>query len=225
MSTTEENLAKIRAACERCAAIAEDPEYIRRAQGLEREWNALVSSSQAAETRIRRQASGIPAEHIEHLASPKLWPAFVAIQTFLAASTEKRFVILGGLHGVGKSFALAWGADQGGLFATAQNLVLSSSWDSYWAELKTARFVAIDELGAECGNPAYDANLYELLNSRYANMRKTAISTNLTPAAFRARYLALGLDRLLDRLKTGGEWVNCTGDSKRRHWSETDGEP
>ena len=82
--------------------------------------------------------------------------------------------------------------------------------------------LCLDEFGAESPNPAYEANLYALLNRRYQAQRKTLIATNLNAASFRQRYCAAGLDRLLERMQTGGDFVILPGETLRAHWSETE---
>jgi DNA replication protein DnaC len=84
--------------------------------------------------------------------------------------------------------------------------------------MAAAPILALDELGAEQGNTAFDANQYTVLNNRFRRERKTVIATNLVAADFRERYLARegGLDRLHERLVAGGRWVNLPGESMRR---------
>jgi DNA replication protein DnaC len=216
----------ITAIVERCKSISETPEYLANAQRLTGEWAEQSAQSASLERRIALQSSGVPEEHWSALDTPKSRPAHDAVARFLAGPPELRFLVLSGPKGVGKSFALSWAVHKrGGQFTSAQALVFAGSFDrEVWEPLFPAPVLALDEIGAEQSNAAYDASLYELLNRRYSANRKTVLATNLDQKGFRARYLGLGLDRLLDRLRTGGEWVTLPGESIRKHWSERDRE-
>jgi len=150
-------------------------------------------------------------------------PATRAVQDFIAAPSAQRFLVLAGKKGTGKTFAAAWAAWLlHGRYVDAQQLVAAGTFEgSTWLDLAACPLLALDELGAEYPNPAFEANLYALLDRRYRQGKRTVIATNLNATDFRARYGEHGLDRLLERIKTGGRWVSLDGESLRKHWSET----
>ena len=71
----------------------------------------------------------------------------------------------------------------------------------------------LDDLGLEFRDAkgAFDALIGEVLDHRYAERRRTAISTNLTAREFTERYG----ERIVDRLRECGRFVTCTGPSMR----------
>jgi DNA replication protein DnaC len=151
-------------------------------------------------------------------------PALDAVKAHLQAPPACVFLTLAGKRGQGKTFAASWAVyTAGGRFVDAHDLVRLSSFDEgEWRDLERQPVLAIDELGAEYLNDAYKANLYALLNRRYADQRRTVLATNLSSSAFMARYCPDPEDRLLERLTKGGTWLNLTGDSLRVHWAERD---
>jgi hypothetical protein len=206
----------------RCKARAATPEYQAAAQRLSGEWAEHSAATAEIERREALLESGVPEEHWSALDAPLSRPAYTTVARFLAGPAALRLLVLSGPRGVGKSFAAAWGVySLRGKYTTGQALVFAGTFDrSVWDPIFTAPLLALDELGNEQSNAAYDAALYELLNRRYSTNRKTILATNLSQSAFTARYTGLGLDRLLDRLRAGGEWVSLPGESLRRHWSE-----
>jgi DNA replication protein DnaC len=215
---------RLKEVVERCKQRNEDPEYQRNAARLEAEAAAQQVRSAEITRATFLRSSGIPQEHWSTLTAPRLTPAVREVSAFLSGPDEFRFLVLAGPKGRGKSFALSFAANQKrGIYVDAHDLVAASTFDrEYWDDLVAAPLLAIDELGAESVNDSYDANLYALLNARYSRLRKTVIATNLDGPAFRSRYLAAGLDRLLDRLGTAGKWVSLPGESMRRPWQDTD---
>ncbi len=107
------------------------------------------------------------------------------------------------------------------MFVNLHELATASSFDDeFWDRLESAPVLALDELGGEKMHDAFESRLYGLLNARYQRNRKTVIATNLLADQFRERYLANGLERLADRLRTAAEWVNLAGPSMRVPWRE-----
>jgi DNA replication protein DnaC len=220
-------MSRISEIVERCKAISETPEFQTNAKELQQAAGDFQQRSAEMERVYRLKMSGIPESFWSVLAkAPEYRPALIAAQELLDGPPERRFVVLAGPKGRGKSFALSWAVNRdGGRFVDVQELVTAGSFDRLlWDDLESATVLALDELGAEYLNEAYLASLFNLLNRRYMQNRKTLIATNLEAAAFRERYLAAGMDRLLDRLSTAGEWVTLPGESMRRHWSDTEGE-
>ncbi len=213
---------KFREWAERMAERNGDPEYQRHAARLATELRDFEAFTVARERRARLLRSGVPEEHWAALDSPRECGATIAIRGFLAAAPEFRLLVLAGVAGQGKSFALAWAVHaRGGQFVNLHELATASSFDDeFWDRLESAPVLALDELGGEKMHDAFESRLYGLLNARYQRNRKTVIATNLLADQFRERYLANGLERLADRLRTAAEWVNLAGPSMRVPWRE-----
>jgi hypothetical protein len=220
---------RIAALVERCQARSEDPEFQRNAARLAQESAEAAEVLRASDLMHARLRSGVPVglwnplrpaeSPLEHT---KPTPALDAVKAHLESPPACVFLTLSGKRGQGKTFAAAFGVyAQGGRFVDAHDLVRLSSFDEgEWRDLERQPLLAIDELGAEYLNDAYKANLYALLNRRYADQRKTILATNLSAPAFVARYCPDPEDRLLERLTKGGTWANLAGESLRTHWAE-----
>lgn len=164
---------------------------------------------------------GIPAKFWPLLDDPKDTPALVAVRESFKAEGP-RCLTLAGKAGNGKTTALCWGTwTKRGTFIRAMDLVQASAFDAnYWADLREAPLLAIDELGAEPANIQSQALIFDLLNRRIEDERPTLIATNLDGPAFSAKYLSGPMERLADRLKAFGKWVEFTAPSMRKHWNE-----
>ena len=212
--------AALAAAFARIREITETPEYQANAARLAAEAKADEERQAEARFRDRLRSTGVPEEVTTKAPHPT--PASAAVAGLVEGPPAFRFLMLSGDKGNGKTFALAsavW--KHGGRYIDAHQLVATSTWDTATlGDLEHCRLLAIDEMGAEFTNPAFEANLYALLDRRYRAGRKTVLATNLNAADFKARFCEHGLDRLVDRLKTGGRWVTLAGPSMRRHWSE-----
>lgn len=86
--------------------------------------------------------------------------------------------------------------------------------DEAMDQLLFSKFLIIDDLGVEFFDVkgSYAALLDEVIDERYANARKTVLTTNLDVAAFKARYG----ERLIDRLRESGRFVNVSTPSLRK---------
>lgn len=164
---------------------------------------------------------GIPARFWPLLDQPRDTPAVVAVRAALNDGGPA-CLTLAGKAGNGKTTALAWGTYiRRGTFIHAMDLVQASAFDKhYWDDLREAPVLALDELGAEPANVQSQALMFDLLNRRIENNRPTLVATNLDAAAFRLKYLTGPMERLADRLKNFGRWVEFTAPSMRQHWSE-----
>ena len=229
MQTVADRMAAVIA---RCQARAEDPEFQRQARRIaDEEANARAVLAEV-ERNSRLLRSGIPvglwnpvaAKRGERspLDQPKATPALEAVKAHVDAPGACVFLTLSGKRGQGKTFAASYAVyARGGRFVDAHDLVRLSSFDeSEWRDLERQPVLAVDELGAEYLNDAYRANLYGLLNRRFADQRKTILCTNLAAPSFVARYCPDPEDRLLERLTKSGTWTNLDGDSLRRHWQD-----
>lgn len=207
----------------RMAARAETPEYIANAERLERENAANLATSRETQRKINLHSAGVPGSLWESVREPQETPAIIAAREFLASPAACVFLVLVGPAGRGKTFAAAWTvAEREGRYVIAHDLVHAGSFDQVWRELADAPVLALDEVGAEYRNPAFDASFYTLLNSRHAHQRKTVICTNLDGDGFVRRYCPNPTDPLRDRLRTAARWVTLPGDSLRKHWAEVE---
>lgn len=208
----------------RIKEIADTPEYQAHAARLAAEDAEREAARIEEATKARILKTGVPPEVTKGATFST--PAMVAAEEFMAAPPALRFLMLGGKAGNGKTYALAsmvW--KHGGRYLDAQSLVSTGTFGEgadEWDRLAYCNVLAVDELGAEATNSAFEANLYALLDRRYRTGKRTILATNLNVPEFKARFCASGLDRLLDRVGTGGRWVSLTGASMRRNWQDTD---
>ena len=101
------------------------------------------------------------------------------------------------------------------IWVTAAKL---ARWERYDADamaeiLGTPRLV-IDDLGGEYLDKGgfYASLLDEIINERQAGSSPTILTTNLAAEAFKVRYG----DRIVDRIREGGRFVECGNQSLRR---------
>jgi DNA replication protein DnaC len=221
---TEQNLERLHASIRRIKEIVDTPEYQESSKLAITSDAAFRRQQEAIYQELRLQDSGILARYQPFLDSPQRTEALAAVATFLAGPPERTFLVLAGPAGRGKTTALSVGVWRaGGYYYDAQELLRESTFfPDLWRRLQATPFLALDELGSETTNPAWEANLFDLLNGRDARLIKTALATNLNAKAFRDRYITAGLARLMDRLSTSGDFMTFPGESLRRHWSECD---
>lgn len=133
-------------------------------------------------------------------------------------------LVLSGPAGIGKSLAAAhwlWLCTEGAApinypshrWYTAAQLCTLSSYDGEMSRLNTCGQLVIDDLGCEYidRHGHLNSRLDALIDTRYAQERKTLITTNLNAADFTERYGA----RVIDRLREGGRYVEISGRSLR----------
>lgn len=208
---------------ERMQKRAEDPEF----QANAAQWRETKNEAAQRENDrlLALHVAGVPASLWDAVLSPKVSDALQAVQRFIDAPRECLYLVLAGPAGRGKTFAAAWGVSRReGRYILAHDLVAAGTFDPVWKEIAAAPLLAIDELGSEYRNSAYEASLYSLLNARHAHGRKTILCTNLDGAGFVGRYCPKPGDPLRDRLRTAQAWVALPGESMRKPWNETDKE-
>jgi len=198
-----------------CGAISPPPEgwaerERRVAAEIERE-NAVERAQAVIDRRRRLTDAGFPARALEvALASPRRTPALDAVRR----EPSVWCVVLSGGVGTGKTVAAAWWGAQvaGGRFATLPDLESRGRYDrAGLASVERARRLVLDDLGAEHLNDSSRCLVDGLLDARYRAGNPIVITTNLTARQFRARYG----ERIVDRIRDGGRFVQVSGNSMR----------
>lgn len=212
---------KIRRIAAAGIAELEKPGAAERVAQLAQESAEEEAARKERERLLHLTTSGIPAKFWPLLDAPKETPAIGAVREALSG-IGLGCLTLAGKAGNGKTTALAWGCwVKRGTFIHAMDLVQASAFDpNYWADLRNAPLLAIDELGAEPANVQSQAFIFDLLNRRIENERPTLIATNLDGKSFALKYLTGPMERLADRLKNYGRWVEFTAPSMRQHWAD-----
>ena len=112
-------------------------------------------------------------------------------------------------------------------FITADKLVQMGGYETDSRKLRDqieqADILAIDDLGAEYGDKSgWFLSLFTaLLNERYAEVKRTIITANLTVEKFRATYGERAVDRIGEFL---GTVYVCSGKSKAKEDADQAGE-
>ncbi|MDW8292151.1 MAG: ATP-binding protein [Anaerolineae bacterium] len=139
-----------------------------------------------------------------------------AYQRGIAPQSRRRWLVLFGERGVGKSHLCAavdnalQAAEVPTLFITAPEMLNSlyqalhlrdeDENDSFeWRKniYKTASVLILDDLAAEASSPWNESVLLEILDYRYRNLLWTMIATNTRPSDFEARLASRLQDTLL----------------------------
>lgn len=138
----------------------------------------------------------------------------------------KVILVLSGERGCGKTTAASWWvaqAHKGGsqylvstraMFRDASKLARQSRYDDKgMQDLERAEALVIDDLGIEYDDKSGATRSFfdALINSRYANMLPTVITTNLNGQQFKARYG----ERVADRIREAGKFVELSDKSMR----------
>lgn len=169
---------------------------------------------------------GCPAKDIERAVSGELEDT-AAVQACRSANESGlTLLVLSGLRGCGKTTAAAWWLVQRRAPAKyvrtgAPRFVDAAAlarWPRYeeqrMRELERADALVIDDLGVEYDDKqgAFRSFLDGLVNSRYAACLPTLFTTNLPAVEFKARYG----ERIADRIREAGRYVELAGESLRR---------
>jgi hypothetical protein len=169
---------------------------------------------------------GCPAKDLERVVSGEMQDTQALVEARGALSLSLVLLVLSGLRGCGKTTAAAWWVTQkhkpqqyvrtfDPRFVDSTSLARWPKYDdAAMRELERASALVIDDLGVEYDDKggAFRSFLDGLVNSRYAACLPTLITTNLTASDFRARYG----ERIADRIREAGRFVELAGESLRR---------
>jgi DNA replication protein DnaC len=216
---------RIRRLAEQAKADLDAPGSAERVAQLAQESEDEKQRRQDTDRLMFLATSGIPRGFWDLLAMPQETPALTEVRSILTGDGPV-CLTLAGRAGNGKTTALAWGTfAKRGTFIHAIDLVQASAFDAhYWVDLRTTPVLAIDELGAEPANVQSQGMIFDLLNRRIENLLPTLIATNLDGGTFSKKYLSGPMERLSDRLKNYGKWVEFTAPSMRKHYDDTEGD-
>lgn len=139
-----------------------------------------------------------------------------AIERLRSHVTASQILVVSGPKGIGKTVAATWWAaqrrDRVG-FVRASSFASSSRYDREARADMLAHPLVLDDLGAEFVDTkgSFATDLDELIDVFYSDLRPLVITTNCTGEQFRSRYG----ERIADRLRECGRWINLTGESLR----------
>lgn len=187
---------------------------------------AELEAKRQAELRRDLVDRGCPAKDLERAVSGELddTPAVQACKAAIVSGLT--LLVLSGLRGCGKTTAAAWWLTQrrepAQYVRTGSPWFVDASalarWPRYDAaemrKLERASALVIDDLGVEYDDKqgAFRSFLDGLVNSRYAACLPTLVTTNLPASEFKQRYG----ERIADRIREAGRYVELAGDSLRR---------
>jgi DNA replication protein DnaC len=184
------------------------------------------------ESDIRRLgAAGLPERLVPAILSSSYEQTGCVGRVVEFVSSEQFVLILGGAPGCGKTFAAAFGAAQASAnchrhgetsegmphvrFRHVRDLARLEKYGRFADEdlkpLEQTCMLVLDDLGVENLNDALRSAIDGIVDARYANGRRTIITTNLTPPDFRQRYG----ERIYDRLREVGSYFTSTDASRR----------
>lgn len=200
------------------------------ATGLTREQMlAMPDAPVAAEPPNERQLAanrGVPEKHLRSVVdkAPTECDALQLVRAFLAS--DRTFLVLSSTVGRMKSGSACWALTQrSGLYLKAaelSNLPFSRDEEAVttWRSAKRVGLLVLDDLSADYFDDKgyFYRALNTLIDSRYENMLKTVITTNMEPGDFK-RHVK---ERIADRIREDGDegFVSLGGESVRKHWSE-----
>lgn len=180
-------------------------------------------------TKARRLvAAGVPVKDVRRVLAGSMEQTSPLGRLSSPESGERLILALSGPPGIGKTTAAAWWLLEGHrrsstdwVQTTADRFVTAAElarWPRYdegrMRDLSRARALVIDDLGVEYADKrgAFTSMVDEVINLRYGNELPTLITTNLPGAEFKARYG----ERLADRIREVGEFMELPGESLRR---------
>lgn len=133
-----------------------------------------------------------------------------------------RFLLLTGVAGTGKSVAaarllqVAIASRRSVMLIRAAEAARMSLYDpadrATVERMRRVSTLVVDDLGLELLGDVWRQTLDDVIDARYSRRLETALTTNLDPAGFKARYG----DRIADRIRHDGLVVQCGAASMRK---------
>jgi DNA replication protein DnaC len=193
-------------------ARAEDELAARREADAKRE---------AAAARPRLIGRGVPARLADAILRGALEETDAIRLAKAFTASRRTILVISGVRGAGKTVAAAWLVAQYPFarFIDVSRLArLSRYSEEDMAPLEECALLAIDDLGTEYADDkgSFMATLDGLVNARYADERRTVITTNLQANTFKARYG----ERIADRIREAGRFVELASKSLRGRRAE-----
>lgn len=182
-----------------------------------------VSSARAEKALLE---AGVGKHHIGLLTGRQALRATTSMQAVkaFASEAERWCLILAGSRGVGKSLAASWHLAEcltkrplapltrRHIFSSLH--IMRARRDSGLLQVMLdVDLLVLDDLGVEVNDHAglFMWCLFEVINFRWENRKRTVVTTNVTPRNLEARYGR----RVTDRLRDGGRCVIAKGTSLR----------
>lgn len=163
----------------------------------------------------------VPEVHLESVydRDPEPCPALTAVRAFMANPRQVLLVLSGGV-GVYKTGSACWALTfKPGRFVPCDELGrLAGSREgedvNQWRATRGTPLLVVDDLGGEyVDDKGWMVRVVNgLIDYRYSNRLKTIVTTNLDAKTFKATYG----DRVFDRVREAGQFVNIGGKSMRR---------
>lgn len=192
-------------------------ELRRRGEEMGEEFPQGIEQRADRETVVKR---GVPEIHLEAIydREPVDCDALKSVTTFLLG--RQTLLILSGGVGIRKTGSACYAlVRKPGVFVTADDLgrVAAAKDDESreaWQRARRAQVLVVDDLGGEYLDDKgwFFRVLNGLIDHRYGMKLKTIITTNVDSATFKQLYG----DRIVDRLREAGRWVNLGGESVRK---------
>lgn len=204
----------------RATGLSEEQLRERAAQMGQEIPNAPVEATQR-DSRDAVERRRVPEIHIEAIydREPQACPALTAVRAFIANPRQVLLVLSGGV-GVYKTGSACWALTcKPGRFVPSDELGrLAGSREgedvNQWRATRGTPLLVVDDLGGEyVDDKGWMVKVVNgLVDYRYSNRLKTIITTNLDAKTFKLTYQ----DRVFDRVREAGQFVNIGGKSMRR---------
>lgn len=168
------------------------------------------------ERRVEFDKAGMGERTLEAVFDAPPWDTEATKGLALAFQTTPKpiIVVLQGGVGCGKSCAAAlWAIRTGARWKTAKAFA-RLGYDEEVEELGRVPHLVLDDLGMEYADAKgfFQSNLDGLIDDRYSRKLPTVLTTNVELEEFKARYQ----DRIWDRIREAGQFVEIAGPSLRR---------
>ncbi len=178
-----------------------------------------MSQEEAMRQRERRaelEKANVSPRTLEAVFDAEPWDteATKGLAAALNMTPKPTIIVLQGGVGCGKSCAAAlWAVRSEARWITAKAFA-RLGYDAEVELLGRCKALVLDDLGTEYadGKGFFQSNLDGLIDDRYSRKLATVITTNVPFDEFKARYQ----DRISDRLREAGQFVEVAGGSLRR---------